>query len=128
MPRGICSRRADFAGTITPVGSLIFGGSLPAADRIALVAPRLHAGFSPALRRATPLLGCYGMGVLRAAFPDGMTGEPIWSLQSLTHLMAAPLGSWPCRTKRDRHVCFDSSRRTCYADLPAARQAHAQWG
>src|SRR5512133_1120324 len=90
MPRGICSRRADFAGTITPVGSLIGGGSLPAADRIALVAPRLHAGFSPALGRATPLPGCYGMAVLRAAFPDGMTGEPIWSLQSLTHLMAGP--------------------------------------
>src|SRR5512138_3148992 len=116
MPSGICSRRADFAGTITPVGSLIGGGSLPAADRIELVAPRLHAGFLPALRRATPLPRCYGMAVLRAAFPDGMTGEPIWSLQSLTHLMAAQLGSSPCRTKRDRHGCFDSSRRTCYAD------------
>src|SRR5919204_5635986 len=88
MPSGICSRRADFAGTITPVGSLIGGGSLPAADRIELVAPRLHAGFSPALRRATPLPRCYGMALLRAAFPEGMTGEPIWSLQSMLRLMA----------------------------------------
>lgn len=30
------------------------------------------------------------MAVLRGAFPDGMTGEPIWSLQSLTHLMGPP--------------------------------------
>src|SRR5437016_716239 len=86
MPSGICSRRADFAGTITPVGSLVGGGSLLAADRIKLAAPRLRAGFSPALRRATPLPRCYGMAVLRATFPDGITGEPIWSLQSLPHL------------------------------------------
>src|SRR5919204_5056420 len=86
MPSGICSRRADFAGTITPVGSLVGGGSLPAADRIKLAAPRLHADFSPALRRTTPLPRCYGMAVLRAAFPNGITGEPICSLQSLPHL------------------------------------------
>jgi hypothetical protein len=28
------------------------------------------------------------MAVLRAAFPDGITGEPIWSLQSVVLLMA----------------------------------------
>src|ERR1051325_3796674 len=86
MPSGICSRRASFAGTITPVGSLVGGGSLPAADGIKLAAPRLHAGFSPALRRATPLRPCYGMDVLRAAFLEGMRGEPIWSLQSMPQL------------------------------------------
>jgi hypothetical protein len=30
------------------------------------------------------------MAVLRATFPDGITGEPIWSLQSLTHLDGGP--------------------------------------
>src|SRR5919201_5461576 len=96
MPSGICSRRADFAGTITPVGSLVGGGSLPAADRIKLAAPRLHAGFSPALRRTTPLPRCYGMAVLRAAFPNGITGEPICSLQSLPHLDGGSR-HWPAR-------------------------------
>src|SRR5215470_13986260 len=130
MPSGICSRRADFAGTITPVGSLVGGGSLPAADRIKLAAPRLNAGFSPALPRATPLPRCYGMAVLPAAYPDGMTGEPIWSLQSMPHLDG---GSGHGRQggragKRTPHVCFDSSRRTCYGDLPACQAAHEQWG
>jgi hypothetical protein len=32
------------------------------------------------------------MAVLRAAFPDGMTGEPIWSLQS----MILVAGSYTC--------------------------------
>src|SRR5947207_8941358 len=90
MPDGTCSGGADFARTFTPVGSLVGGGSLPAADRIKLAAPRLRAGFSPALCRATPLPRCYGMAVLRATFPDGITGEPIWSLQSLTHLDGGP--------------------------------------
>jgi hypothetical protein len=66
------------------LASFVGVGSLPASDRIKLAAPRLHARFSglgSAEKRTLPR--CYGMAVLRAAFRDGMTGEPIWSLQSM---------------------------------------------
>jgi hypothetical protein len=77
MPSGTCSRRAVFAGAITPVASLVGIGSLPAADRLKLAAPRLHARFRQRSVEQYALFNCYDMAMVGSSFPDGMTGEPI---------------------------------------------------
>lgn len=95
MPSGTCSRRAVFVDTIMRLASFVGVGSLPASDRIKLAAPRLQARFSglgSAEKRTLPR--CYGMAVLRAAFPDGMTGEPIWSLQSMILVARSHTCNW----------------------------------
>src|SRR5215467_770303 len=101
MPSGMCSRRAGFVGAIRLLASLIVLVSLPAGNfgkRVgktnkranALAGPRqshLYALTAHGLRTAAPVQRGL-LGVVMAwqrpvpAFPDGMTGQPIWSLHS----------------------------------------------
>src|SRR3954469_15302349 len=69
MPSGICSRRADFAGAVTSGLLASFTPSVPGL----VDCPRAPGA---RVRRR------YAMAAVRPAFPDGMTGQPIWSLQA----------------------------------------------
>src|SRR5256885_13010123 len=91
MPSGTCSRRAVFVDTIMRLASFVGVGSLPASDRIKLAAPRLQARFSglgSAEKRTLPR--CYGMAGAPPAFPGGLTGGAILSIQSMVMVARPP--------------------------------------